>query len=333
MIRANGVPARGTMDYDGKRTNPVGSISRDKNKYKLLWAQYDMTQNISRYVWEDLPENIKSWDIERMLYYRTSLVGFKLGGHIFILPYIISGTLNPYGYFSKVRPITYNGNAVGNSKQLIGGGLELSVNASGVPDGEYEAVLLFDNVPRYSGSNIGISRYALNQIIIAEMAEVLARVNINLVIANKKIFLIAKDAQQADVIRYEISKSFDSDAPIDVLSSPLDVQTVQSTNDYQADDLFNVLKNYDAIRCFMSGIQSKNFGTEKKERLVSGELAGNEEQIDLIADMGLELRQNFADNMNRLFGTDIKVRKRADEYEDEVDGRNLTKEEEEGILQ
>lgn len=331
QLRLQGAPALGTYEYHGK-TNPQFTINRDKSKYELIWSQYDLMQCTSRYVWEDLPDNIKSYDIERMLYYRTSLVGFKLSGKIFILPYLISGTLNPYGYPTKVRPITYNGKPVGNKSQLLNGQLVLYPNISGVSDGHYDSVLLFDNVPRYTGSNIGISRFALNQILIADMAEVLSRINVNLVVTNKKLFMIAKDPNQRAIIEKEITTSFGSDSPIVVISSPLEMQSVQNTDDYQADDLFNVLKNYDAIRCFMSGIQSKNFGTEKKERLVAGELAGNEEQIDLVADLGLELRQEFADKMNKLFNLNIKVHKRADEYDAETDGRGLTTDQEQANL-
>lgn len=330
QLRAMGVPALGTMNYDGKYTNPRGLLNHTKSEYELLWSNYDLTQCISRYLWENLPDNIKSYDIERMLYYRTSLVGFKFANHIMILPYTITGGLNPYGYPTKGKPLTYNGKPVGTNDEIFN--YELKFNCSGVPDGEYNAVLLFDSVPRFVGSNMGVSRFSLNQIIISNMAEVMSRININVVVTNKKLYFIAKDPNQANVIRQEIYQSLGSDSPFEVITSPMEVTSIQNTNDYQADDLFNVLKNYDAVRCFMSGIQSKNFGTEKKERLVSGELAGNEEQIDLVADMGLELRQNFADNMNKLFGTNITVRKRADDYADEVDGRQLTKLEEEGNL-
>lgn len=331
LLRAGGVPARGTMNYDGKkRTNPCGNINRDKTKYLDIWTNYDMTQCISRYVWENLPDNIKSYDVERMLYFRTTLTGFKFGGRIFILPYVINGSLNPYGYPTKGYPLTYNGKPINEKSEMFN--YELRFNASGILDGDYNAVLLFDNVPRFIGSNMGMSRFAINQVLIADMADVLSRVNINVVVTNKKLYFIAKDPNQRAVLEQEIEASLGSDSPFGVLSSPLEVQTIQNTDDYQADDLFNVIKNYDAIRCFMSGIQSKNFGTEKKERLVSGELAGNEEQIDLVADIGLELRQNFADNMNKLFGTNIKVHKRSDEYQDEIDGRGLTKLEEEGNL-
>lgn len=324
LLRAQGVAALGTLAYDGKETNPVATLNIDREKYRLLWSDYDMRQCTSRYVWENLPDNIQGYDIERMLYFRTSLTGFKYGGHIYILPYVIQGTLNPYGYPTKGYPLTYNGKPVADNEAdkfgtTDGKQVELTFDASGVQDGTYNAVLLYDAVPRFVGSNVGMSRYKLNQIIIADMAEVLARVNINLTIANKKLFMIIKDANQRAIIQRELNTAFGSDTPIVLVSSPLDIQTVQDTSDYQADDLFNTLKNYDAIRCFMSGIASQNFGTEKKERLVTGELAGNAEQVELVADMGLELRNKFANNMNKLFGLNIKVHKRADEYKDEAE--------------
>ena len=150
------------------------------------------------------------------------------------------------------------------------------------------------------------------------MTEVLARVNINIVISNKKIMLVVKDAKQRDIVEEELRIAFGSDSPLAVLSSPLDVATVQNTSDYNADDLFNTLKNYDAIRCFMSGISSKGYGAEKKERLVTGELAGAEEEKDLILDLGLELRELFCKQCNAKFGTSLSVRKRADDYKDEA---------------
>lgn len=330
LLRANGVPACGTFNYDGKKTNPCYNLNRDKSKYEVLLSNYDLNQCVARYIWEDLPDDIKSYDVERMLYYRTGLTGFKRAGKHFILPFIIQGSLTPYGYPNEIKPISFNGKPLGDKNDVIDKNLVLKPNTSGQTD--YDCVLLFDSVPRFTGNNQGMSRFALNQILISDMADVLSRVNINVVVTNKKLFLIAKDPNQRDIIESEVQKAFGSDSPIVTLSSELDIQTVQNTSDYQADDLFNVMKNYDSLRCFMSGIQSKNYGTEKKERLVSGELAGNEEQIDLIADMGLELRKDFANKMNELFGLHIKVRKRADDYDEETNGRNLTQDEEQELL-
>lgn len=331
LLRAEGVPALGTIEFNGNHTNPIGFYNPDKGKYVTIWSKYDFDQCVARYKWEGLPNGITSWNLERMLYFRGSLAGARVAGKEYILPYVISGEINPYGMPTEITLIPYNGNPTSGGEELLGKEFTLPVDANGNENDDYGAVILYDSVP-FSPSGQSPSRYFLNQIIIKEMADTFARVNINIVVSNKKIMLQCKDAKQAEVMRKEIEMAFASDSPFAVITSPLESQTIQSTSDYNADELFNTIKNYDAIRCFMSGISSKNFGTEKKERLVSGELQGNEEQKDLVLDMGLEMRQLFADMMNKKFGTNISVSKRSDEYEEMVNGNGNTKLDEEGEL-
>lgn len=308
----------GGYDVGGKKTNPVGVYNPDKQKFIELWTNYDMNQCCSRFIWENLPNGIDSWNLERMLYFRGSVAGFKFGGLEYILPYVMqAGSLNPYGKPSKIRPITYNGRAVAGKDDFFKQDFELPVDVEGNSTEDYSAVILYDSIP-YSPSGQPCSRYAYNQILIEQIADVFARININIVVSNKKIVLQVKDPKQKDVIEKELNAAFGSETPFVLITSELDVNNLQSTNDYNADDLFNTLKNYDAIRCFMSGISSKGFGAEKKERLVTGELTGAEEEKDLILDNSFDLRKKFAEDMNRKFGTNIIVKKRSDEYEEEA---------------
>ena len=315
----------------GRDYNPIGFINKNRDDYQLIWTNYDFNQCCSRYVWENLPNGLTSWNLERMLYFRGTLAGFKFGGKVYILPYVPSPSLNPYGFPSAVKPITYNGQAVADKDEMFAENFELPVNVYGDEISEYQAVLLYDALP-YAPSGKAPSRYFLNQIIIKEMCEVFARININVVVSNKKIILHVKDRKQRDIVMQELAMAFGSDSPFAVIDSPLEVDNVQSSSDYNADDLFNTIKNFDAIRCFMSGISSKGFGAEKKERLVTGELTGAEEEKDLILDMGYDLRKMFADMCNKNFGTNIQVYKRADFYKDEnsteINGQNQTAEEE-----
>ena len=311
------------------KINPVGFYSPDRTKYNLIWTNYDLNQCISRYIWENLPNGLTSWNLERMLYFRGTLCGFKFGGKGYILPYTPSAEINPYGFPSEVEPLTYNGRAVAGKNDFFAKNFKLPVDATGDEVDDYSAVLLYDSIP-YSASGHSPSRFFLNQIIINDLADTLARVNINIVVSNKKILLVIKDPKQADVVRRELEIAFNSDSPFGILTSELDVDNVQYSNDFQADDLFNVIKNYDAIRCFMNGISSKGFGSEKKERISTGELAGGEEEKDLILDMGYDLRKLFCDQVNKKFGWNISVRKRADDYDNkmkeystEVNGKGL----------
>lgn len=329
QLRDQGVPALGSFEDPKSKVpnNPVGFYNPDKSKYQQIWTQYDLNQCVSRYVWKNLPNGLTSWNLERMLYFRGTLAGFMFAGRFYILPYVQSPNINPYGLPSAIKPITYNGMAIGGNDRMFKDNFELPVDVLGDETENYSAVLLYDSVP-YSATGQSPSRFYLNQIIIKEIANTFARVNINIVVSNKKILIQCKDPKQTNVIQKELELAFGSDCPFAIITSPLESSSIQSSNDYNADDLFNTIKNYDAIRCFMSGISSKGFGAEKKERLVTGELAGAEEEKDLILDMGLSFRQLFCDQCNKKFGTNMIVRKRADDYKQEVNGQGQTIEEE-----
>lgn len=53
-----------------------------------------------------------------------------------------------------------------------------------------------------------------------------------------------------------------------------------------------------------------NANTEKRERLITEEVSANNEHIDLSADCFLKAREKAAEEINKLFSCDIKVRKR-----------------------
>lgn len=336
LLREMGYPALGYYNLDGaKALNPIACYSPNKDLYNRIWTQYDLNQYCSSMKWGSLPNGLTSWNLNRMLYFRGTLCGFSYGGQVYILPYSIKGMINPYGLPTEVYPITFNGRPVAGKNDFFGEDFALPVDINGDlikadPTGNY-AFLLYDSIP-YSPASKSPSRYFLNQVVIKEIVETLARININIVVSSKKILLVVKDPSQAAVAQKELEIMFGSDSPFGVLSSTMDIQDIQTTNDFNADDLFNTVKNWDAIRCFMNGIASKNFGSEKKERLVSGELQGNEEQVDLVADMRLELAQLFADQMNEAFGTGITCELRREAYNDDVNGRGNTKEDEEAML-
>lgn len=344
-LNQNGYPVEQITDKDGKkkiRINPIASYSPNKEKFRHLWSQYDLNQYCSFIDWEGLPNGVTSWNLNRMLYYRGSVASFVHMGKWFVLPYVISGDLNVYGMPTKIRPIAYNGGPIGDNRNISyylknsesisvsfrQPSLNLPVNKYGSLRETPEAFILYDNVPFTPAGN-SANRFAYNQCIIDEIAETLARVNISVKVSNKKILFVVPDETQRSIVQKEFESLFSSDSPFGVITSPMEVQSVQQTSDFNASDLFNVVANYDAIRCFMSGIQAKNFGTEKKERLTTGELAGNEEQIDLIADMRFSLAKFWADQNNEAFGTNIRPIKRTDSYKDHINGNGKTQLEEE----
>lgn len=313
----------------GKQFNPLGQYVPDRAAYRTVWTQYDMNQYCSYLKWGNLPNGLTSWNLNRMLYFRGTLAGFKWKGKVYVLPYTIQGGLNPYGLPVSIHPISFNGRPAGGSDSIFGKDFKLSVDVNGdeLPDSKVGAILLYDSIP-FNQAGGAPSRYALNQIIINEIAQTLARVNISVAVGNKKILIVVKDPKQREIVEKEMQDIFGCDSPFGIISSDLDVQTVQQTGDFNAADLFNAVRQWDSIRCFTEGIAA-NYGNEKKEREITGELSGNEEQINLIGDMRLELAQNWADKMNACFDTEITVEKRVDGYDKPEDGRGMNIDEEE----
>lgn len=312
QARQSGYPALGTTKFNGQDFNNVGNFNAPVAEYINLWQYYDLNQNVSKFEWSGLPDGLTSWVIERMLYLRGAVAGFMLGGFFYILPFTAeAGDYNPYGMPTKITPVPFNGEKLGKFAR----GFKLPVNANGTKEVEYQAVLLFDNIPINPSGGI-VSRFALNNVLIKEIADTLARIKLNIVISNKKIFIQVPDPAQRDIVEKELALAFGSESPFAVITSEMPAQTIQSTSDLNAMELFNAIKNYDAIRCSMSGISSKGFGAEKKERLVTGELTGQEEEKDLVLMFQLYMRQQFCDMCNKRFGQSLSVELRLDKYRD-----------------
>lgn len=294
------------------KINPVTIVNFNKEKYKEIWRDYDMQQCCSRYVWKNLPSELDSWNIERMLYFRSSLVFFKLLDKFYILPYAISGKIDKQGYPESVKPVSFNGETLGTEF------LEnFELNTSDFDTEDKRGFILHDKTPLMPSIK-PLPRRALNEAIIDDIGETFARLHNSLIVNSKKLFFIAKDRKQAETMRREIEQGLSSDTPFEIITSPLELQSVLNNADNSTLQYFETIKNYDSVRCFISGISNKGFGSDKKERLVTGELLGIDEQTNLVADLSLEYRKEFVKKVNSYYNLNIEVYKRADFYEDKT---------------
>ena len=91
---------------------------------------------------------------------------------------------NPVKTLDNINKVISNGVSAGT----YDANTTVIINVMGDFNNDYGAVLLYDSIP-YSPTTKIPSRFYLNQIIIREMADVFARVNINVVVSNKKILL------------------------------------------------------------------------------------------------------------------------------------------------
>ena len=79
-------------------------LKEDLKKFLRLIDEQDA---VNRYVWYNLPANITSQELERMLYYKGQLCFFydKNLEEFYFMPYALDGTIDFYGRFNTIHPV------------------------------------------------------------------------------------------------------------------------------------------------------------------------------------------------------------------------------------
>lgn len=266
----------------------------NKEEYRRCFESFDYQQNIAKYKATGLPFGLTDERLESMLYFRGVLCGFVENGVAYILPFNACDDINCYGLMTYAQPIPYvtnnpKGVATSFEKHRIFHNFETMLPT--------DCILIYDNAPYLEQP---LPQVVQNKVLIDNIVETMIKINCNLVISNKKLMLRVDNEAQADVARAELARIFGNDSPFGVIVNDMAVQEIGSAIDFNADALFNAMASYDALRCMVSGINSKSYGLNKGERVNSGELEGQEEQVALKYEYGLKLRKDFAENFNKL---------------------------------
>lgn len=254
----------------------------------------DLQQFGARYKWKGLPDYLPENIIERMLYFRGSVVGFFHNGELKFLPYAIVGDLNDYAYPTKVRPVSYNGKVYNN--------IELNTYPNGSENKNATGVILYDRIPLLNGNGC-LPRAVISRDIIDLQNDTLQRSEINSINSLKKLGYTVANSNQKETTRKAVKEAMMDKSPVIITTKDglSDANETFSTSiDNETDKImqyFSALNNY---RCYTMGI--KNNGMfEKMERIATGELTGNEYQTNLLLDTGLTCRKNFLNSLKKIY--------------------------------
>ena len=79
-------------------------LKEDLKKFLRLIDEQDA---VNRFVWYNLPANITSQELERMLYYKGQLCFFydKNLEEFYFMPYALDGTIDFYGRYNTIHPV------------------------------------------------------------------------------------------------------------------------------------------------------------------------------------------------------------------------------------
>lgn len=320
LLQQYGIDIKNIKEYMMSLSTGKGYLAVPVD-FERSFKTLDLVEVTNRYKWK-LPPYLNQAMIEQMLYYRGSLVGYVLGGTLYVLPYATVGSINYYGYPNKVRSVTFNGEKV--EKGTIEDNLIVANN--GTKQKDAKAVILYDRTPFFNQYEVG--RFLLNKDILTHLAYVISRGNVALKNGVKKLAIGVENEAQADIVRNDFTKELESDSPVVpyVMGQTGAMPPVDSfnSNELQLEQLMQYLTSINNLRCSFNGII--NTGTfVKKERNISGELSGNEVQANLVLFDGLYARQRFIDGLKELYPDNADIQAMSVEINTDV-FRNLKEE-------
>lgn len=240
---------------------------------------------INMFKWENLPDTVDERFLELALCEKGYCLYFNddIMGNL-ALTCMIGGELDVYRIPTRRIAFAVNGYQAERTNK--------------------DSVLIFNNY-LHTPTMQTISLYAERLTAIERAIDV----NVN---AQKTPIAILTDEKQKRTVE-EIYRKYEGNAPVIIGAKNLDLDSVKAITTgapYVADKL-NILKRQiwnEALTFF--GIENAN--TEKRERLVSDEITSNLGGVQAQRYVMLNAREQAADKINRMFGTNISVKFRQD---------------------
>lgn len=297
-----GVNLREALAAQRRTINPVAVRDIPREEYEAFLFDLASQQAAGRYRWRYLPNGLKSYLVEQMLYLRGALCGFPNKGvfegqpkDFYILPFAVQDGVNVYGLPNAIKPMPYQGPL--SNKPTLQAQRSLIIDATGNYNPKAEAVLLYDRLPLFNGKSFN-SRIAYNACLINELAEIMARLHINIVTSTKKIWVKIMSAKQQRQAEQELDEALSTDKPYVLVAGGYDFEVPNTEISINTQELWEAFSSYMALLMQSLGVQ--NAGVfNKKERQLVDEVQQEGAETSLIEDAGLEMRQQFINDCLR----------------------------------
>ena len=290
-----------------------GVLSKLKDGIKALFRIIDEQDAVTRYTWYNLPCNITSQELERLIYYKGQLAFFYCEplDQFFFMPYALDGTIDFYGRYNRIHPVPMANGTTEEEKKLYGAQMDyLSTLKLDVlydiplePVDPYTSCVLVHDYTKQMSQTV-ISRQVLNDPLLDVMSDtvplmrtalfnssgVLAmRVNSQDEQSNVKAANQAIDAAVLNGQRY-----------IPVLGN-IDFQELAGGETAKAEEFLMALQSLDNLRLSTHGLDSGGL-FQKKSHMLESENSMNAGHARSALDDGLMIRQHMCDIANAIWG-------------------------------
>lgn len=287
------------------------STKEDIKKFLRLIDEQDA---VNRYVWYNLPANITSQELERMLYYKGQLCFFydKDLEEFYFMPYALDGTIDFYGRYNTIHPVpmTSGTEDKGNKAQaqyLSTKKLKCvyGLDLEGKADKLNSTVLLHDYT-KQSAQTI-IPRVDVNDPLLDVMAECVPFMRTSMISSTGIKGVRVQDADQQQNVM-DGSRSLEYAAltgnPWVPIIGNIEFQELTDGVTGKVQDYMLAMQSLDNLR--LSGYGIDNGGLfEKKAHELQTEADINGGPVGLVMQDGASIRQNFCNIVNSIWDIGI----------------------------
>lgn len=293
--------------------NPIASRSERRESLRQAFEIRELQQFVRRYRWTGLPKGLDPTLMERILYYRGRVVLFKFNEKYFAVPFALNGTIDVYGRYQTVVPLTFNGSVATDDdgkKSMTDGefiqGMSVKV-CYDVEDTEgKDAVILNDYTQGYS--EWVLPRHQANKYYNSDLADIVVLIRHNLISSARVFSVRVLDEGQKESVLEEFNDMenniLENGKRIFPITASTSIEEFLKDKTLETQQYWECFVSLDNLRENLIGIENNGI-FKKKERVLKGEQEIEAGSADLVYQDGLFNRQQMCESFNALFGENI----------------------------
>lgn len=325
MVDSSLYKQAGIDEKTGLPSRMVDSVELLRNMKHIL-RLIDEQDAINRYKWYNLPCNISSEELERLLYYKGQLCFFyfKELDEFYFMPFALDGSIDFYGRYNTIHPVPMSSGTEGtkeeqasrkkieDTQRALLSMLKLkvvkaikSLDELKEEDLYNSAVILWD-YSRQLGQNI-VPRKDVNDPLLEVIAEIPCYLRTALIASTGiKGMRVADADAKGEVL--QASKSVVECALTGKLATPItsaiEIQELFEGPVGKAQEYLLAMQALENFRLSTYGLENGGL-FEKKAHKLEEEQQMNDSTVGLVYEDGLAIRQNFCNIVNSIWGTAI----------------------------
>lgn len=275
----------------------------------------DRQDACNRYIWYNLPCNLTSQELERLLYYKGQLCFFydKNLKEFYFMPYALDGTIDFYGRYNSIHPVPMSsGTDEAKNQAAYLSTLKLNcVYGIKMPEEltqevqEGSAVILRDYINNISQTTE--ARSSKNLPLLSIMSNIIPYLDMALLNSTgvKAVRVPDDDSAQALLgASATLKECALSGIPWIPVDARLEFQELSNESATKVQDFMLAMQSLDNFRLGTYGIDNGGL-FEKKAHELQSEADINGGPVGLVLQDGLSIRQNFCNIVNSIWGIGI----------------------------